>query len=86
MSYIIAQEIGGGIKTTSGPMMERIVDLAARLTNLAPLDVRCIDKVHRLPVVVEETLYPAMEDFRLDLISGQGPGARALVSGAIIGA
>ena len=70
--------MGGGIKSTSGPVVERAGDLAALLTNLAPLDVLFIDEVHRLPTVVEEILYPAMEDFRLDLIIGQGPGARSL--------
>ena len=78
LAYIIAHEMGGGIKSTSGPVVERAGDLAALLTNLAPLDVLFIDEVHRLPTVVEEILYPAMEDFRLDLIIGQGPGARSL--------
>ena len=78
LAYIIAHEMGGGIKTTSGPVVERAGDLAALLTNLQPLDVLFIDEVHRLPTVVEEILYPAMEDFRLDLIIGQGPGARSL--------
>ena len=78
LAYIIAHEMGGGIKTTSGPVVERAGDLAALLTNLAPKDVLFIDEVHRLPTVVEEILYPAMEDFRLDLIIGQGPGARSL--------
>ena len=78
LAYIIAHEMGGGIKSTSGPVVERAGDLAALLTNLAPLDVMFIDEVHRLPTVVEEILYPAMEDFRLDLIIGQGPGARSL--------
>ena len=78
LAYIIAQEMGGGIKTTSGPVVERAGDLAALLTNLSPNDVLFIDEVHRLPTVVEEILYPAMEDFRLDLIIGQGPGARSL--------
>jgi Holliday junction DNA helicase RuvB len=78
LAYIIANEMGGGIKSTSGPVVERAGDLAALLTNLAPLDVLFIDEVHRLPTVVEEILYPAMEDFRLDLIIGQGPGARSL--------
>jgi Holliday junction DNA helicase RuvB len=78
LAYIIAQEMGGGIKATSGPVIERAGDLAALLTNLQPLDVLFIDEVHRLPTVVEEILYPAMEDFRLDLIIGQGPGARSL--------
>jgi len=78
LAYIIANEMGGGIKPTSGPVVERAGDLAALLTNLQPHDVLFIDEVHRLPTVVEEILYPAMEDFRLDLIIGQGPGARSL--------
>lgn len=78
LAYIIAHEMGGAIKTTSGPVVERAGDLAALLTNLAPRDVLFIDEIHRLPTVVEEILYPAMEDFRLDLIIGQGPGARSL--------
>jgi Holliday junction DNA helicase RuvB len=78
LAYIIAQEMGGGIKTTSGPVVERAGDLAALLTNLQPKDVLFVDEVHRLPTVVEEILYPAMEDYRLDLIIGQGPGARSL--------
>jgi Holliday junction DNA helicase RuvB len=78
LAYIIAQEMGGGIKATSGPVVERAGDLAALLTNLQPRDVLFIDEVHRLPTVVEEILYPAMEDFRLDLIIGQGPGARSM--------
>jgi Holliday junction DNA helicase RuvB len=78
LAHIIAQEMGAGIKATSGPVIERAGDLAAILTNLKPQDVLFIDEVHRLPTVVEEVLYPAMEDFRLDLIIGQGPGARTL--------
>jgi Holliday junction DNA helicase RuvB len=78
LAHIIAQEMGGGIKATAGPVIERPGDLAALLTNLQPRDVLFIDEVHRLPTVVEEILYPAMEDFRLDLIIGQGPGARSL--------
>jgi holliday junction DNA helicase RuvB len=78
LAHIIATEMGGGIKATSGPVIERPGDLAALLTNLQPRDVLFIDEVHRLPTVVEEILYPAMEDFRLDLIIGQGPGARCL--------
>ena len=78
LAHIIAQEMAAGIKTTSGPVVERAGDLAALLTNLQPKDVLFIDEVHRLPTVVEEILYPAMEDFRLDLIIGQGPGARSL--------
>jgi Holliday junction DNA helicase RuvB len=78
LAYIIATEMGAGIKATSGPVIERAGDLAAILTNLQPRDVLFIDEVHRLPTVVEEILYPAMEDFRLDLIIGQGPGARSV--------
>ena len=78
LAYIIAQEMGAGIKTTAGPVVERAGDLAALLTNLQPKDVLFIDEVHRLPTVVEEILYPAMEDFTLDLIIGQGPGARSV--------
>lgn len=78
LAYIIAHELGVGIKTTSGPVIERAGDLAALLTNLKPGDVLFIDEVHRLPRVVEEILYPAMEDYKLDLIIGQGPGARAI--------
>ena len=78
LAHIIAQELGVGLKTTSGPVIERPGDLAALLTNQKPGDVLFIDEIHRLPHVVEEVLYPAMEDFKLDLIIGQGPGARAL--------
>ncbi len=78
LAHIIAQEMDAGIKTTSGPVVERAGDLAALLTNLQPRDVLFVDEVHRLPTVVEEILYPAMEDFRLDLIVGQGPGARSV--------
>lgn len=78
LAHIIAQELQVGIKTTSGPVIERPGDLAALLTNQKPGDVLFIDEIHRLPHVVEEILYPAMEDFKLDLIIGQGPGARAL--------
>jgi holliday junction DNA helicase RuvB len=78
LAYIIAQEMGAGIKTTAGPVVERAGDLAALLTNLQARDVLFIDEVHRLPTVVEEILYPAMEDFTLDLIIGQGPGARSV--------
>jgi holliday junction DNA helicase RuvB len=78
LAYIIAAEMGAGIKTTAGPVVERAGDLAALLTNLQARDVLFIDEVHRLPTVVEEILYPAMEDFTLDLIIGQGPGARSV--------
>jgi holliday junction DNA helicase RuvB len=78
LAFILAQELGAGIKSTSGPVIERAGDLAAILTSLSPRDVLFIDEVHRLPTVVEEILYPAMEDFRLDLVIGQGPGARTV--------
>ncbi len=78
LAFILAQELGVGIKATSGPVIERAGDLAAILTSLSPHDVLFIDEVHRLPTVVEEILYPAMEDFRLDLVIGQGPGARTV--------
>lgn len=78
LAFILAQELGVGFKATSGPVIERAGDLAAILTSLSPRDVLFIDEVHRLPTVVEEILYPAMEDFRLDLVIGQGPGARTV--------
>ena len=78
LAHIIAQEMGANIKPTAGPVVERAGDLAALLTNLQARDVLFIDEVHRLPTVVEEILYPAMEDFNLDLIIGQGPGARSV--------
>lgn len=78
LANIIAHELGVGIKTTSGPVLERAGDLAAILTNLKERDVLFIDEIHRLNRVVEEILYPAMEDFQLDIIIGQGPGARSI--------
>jgi Holliday junction DNA helicase RuvB len=78
LANIIAHELGVGIKSTSGPVLERAGDLAAILTNLQPHDVLFIDEIHRLTRVVEEVLYPAMEDFQLDIIIGQGPGARSI--------
>jgi Holliday junction DNA helicase RuvB len=78
LSNIIAAEMGVSIKSTSGPVIERPGDLAAILTNLEPRDVLFIDEIHRLPHVVEEILYPAMEDFQLDIIIGQGPSARTV--------
>ena len=78
LAHIIAQEMGANIKPTAGPVVERSGDLAALLTNLQASHVLFIDEVHRLPTVVEEILYPAMEDFNLDLIIGQGPGARSV--------
>jgi len=78
LSNIIAAEMGVSIKSTSGPVIERPGDLAAILTNLEPRDVLFIDEIHRLPHIVEEILYPAMEDFQLDIIIGQGPSARTV--------
>ena len=78
LAYILARELGVEIRVTSGPAVERTGDLAAILTNLGPHDVLFIDEIHRLPRAVEEILYPAMEDFQLDIIIGQGPSARAI--------
>jgi len=78
LAGIIASELGVGIKITSGPAIERAGDLAAILTNLQPNDVLFIDEIHRLHRQVEEVLYPAMEDFELDIIIGKGPSARSL--------
>ena len=78
LAYIIANEMGAGIKVTSGPVIERAGDLAAILTSLQAGDVLFIDEIHRLNHVVEEILYPAMEDYQLDLVIGQGPGARSV--------
>lgn len=78
LASIIAKEMGVNLKTTSGPVIERAGDLAALLTNLQPYDLLFIDEIHRLPRVVEEILYPAMEDFELDIMIGKGPTARAI--------
>jgi Holliday junction DNA helicase RuvB len=78
LANIVAAEMGVSIRTTSGPAIERPGDLAAILTNLQPDDVLFIDEVHRLPRTVEEILYPAMEDWALDLVLGKGPGARSV--------
>lgn len=78
LAYIIAHEMEANIKVTSGPVIERAGDLAAILTSLQEGDVLFIDEIHRLNHVVEEILYPAMEDFQLDLMIGQGPGARSV--------
>jgi len=78
LAVIMAKEMGVNIKTTSGPVIERAGDLAALLTNLQPYDVLFIDEIHRLPRIVEEILYPAMEDFELDIMIGKGPTARAI--------
>jgi Holliday junction DNA helicase RuvB len=78
LANILAQEMGVNIRQTSGPVLERSGDLAALLTNLEPNDVLFIDEIHRLSPVVEEVLYPAMEDYQLDIVIGEGPAARAL--------
>jgi Holliday junction DNA helicase RuvB len=78
LAHIIANELGVNLRQTSGPVLERPGDLAALLTNLEPNDVLFIDEIHRLSPVVEEVLYPALEDFQLDIMVGEGPGARAI--------
>ena len=78
LAHIIAQEMGAGIKVTSGPAIERVGDLGSILTNLADGDVLFIDEAHRLNKLIEEVMYPAMEDFKLDIIIGKGPSARTL--------
>ena len=78
LANIIAQEMGVSLKSTSGPVLERPGDLAALLTNLEPGDVLFVDEIHRLSPVVEEVLYPAMEDFQLDIMIGEGPAARSI--------
>lgn len=78
LSHIIARELNVKMRSTSGPVLERAGDLAAVLTNLEPHDVLFIDEIHRLSPVVEEILYPAMEDFELDIVIGEGPAARTV--------
>jgi Holliday junction DNA helicase RuvB len=78
LAHIIAREMGVSLRQTSGPVLERAGDLAALLTNLEPNDVLFIDEIHRLSPVVEEILYPAMEDYRLDIMIGEGPAARSV--------
>src|SRR3990167_1145825 len=78
LAYVIGHELGVPIRSTSGPVLEKPGDLAAILTNLQARDVLFIDEVHRMSPVIEEILYPAMEDFELDIIIGQGPGARSV--------
>ncbi|MBC7635752.1 MAG: Holliday junction branch migration DNA helicase RuvB [Acetobacteraceae bacterium] len=78
LAQIVSRELGVGFKATSGPVIQRAGDLAAILTNLQPRDVLFIDEIHRLQPAIEEILYPAMEDFQLDLIIGEGPGARSV--------
>jgi Holliday junction DNA helicase RuvB len=78
LAHIIANELEVNLRQTSGPVLERPGDLAALLTNLEPNDVLFVDEIHRLSPVVEEVLYPAMEDFHLDIMIGEGPGARSI--------
>ena len=78
LANIVANEMGVNLKTTSGPVLEKAGDLAALLTNLEPNDVLFIDEIHRLSPVVEEVLYPAMEDYQLDIMIGEGPAARSI--------
>ncbi|MGH8372640.1 MAG: Holliday junction branch migration DNA helicase RuvB [Gammaproteobacteria bacterium] len=78
LAHIIAHEMGVNLKQTSGPVLERPGDLAALLTNLEPRDVLFVDEIHRLSAVVEEVLYPALEDYKLDIMIGEGPAARSI--------
>lgn len=78
LANIVAHEMGVNLRTTSGPVLEKAGDLAALLTHLEPRDVLFIDEIHRLSPVVEEILYPAMEDYQLDIMIGEGPGARSI--------
>ena len=78
LSHVIANELGVNLRTTSGPVIERAGDLAALLTNLQPHDVLFVDEIHRLSPIVEEVLYPAMEDFQIDIMIGEGPAARSI--------
>ena len=78
LAHIIANELGVNLRQTSGPVLERPGDLAALLTNLEPRDVLFVDEIHRLSAVVEEVLYPALEDYKLDIMIGEGPAARSI--------
>jgi Holliday junction DNA helicase RuvB len=78
LSHVIANELGVNLRQTSGPVIERAGDLAALLTNLQPRDVLFVDEIHRLQPVVEEVLYPAMEDYQIDIMIGEGPAARSI--------
>ncbi|HTO86447.1 MAG TPA: Holliday junction branch migration DNA helicase RuvB [Thermoanaerobaculia bacterium] len=78
LAHIVAREMGAGLRLTSGPMIVRAGDLAGMLTNLQPRDVLFVDEIHRLAPAVEEILYPAMEDYRLDIVIGEGPMARTM--------
>ncbi|HYB94222.1 MAG TPA: Holliday junction branch migration DNA helicase RuvB [Vicinamibacterales bacterium] len=78
LAYVLANELGVPIRTTAGPVIEKPGDLAGILSNLQPREVLFIDEIHRMPPAIEEILYPAMEDFELDIVIGQGPGARSV--------
>ncbi|HVT31048.1 MAG TPA: Holliday junction branch migration DNA helicase RuvB [Rhodanobacteraceae bacterium] len=78
LSHVIANELGVNLRSTSGPVLERPGDLAALLTNLEPRDVLFVDEIHRLSPIVEEVLYPALEDFQIDIMIGEGPAARSI--------
>jgi Holliday junction DNA helicase RuvB len=78
LAHIIANELGVSLHQTSGPVLERPGDLAAQLTRLEENDVLFVDEIHRLSPVVEEVLYPALEDYQLDIMVGEGPGARSI--------
>jgi Holliday junction DNA helicase RuvB len=78
LAHVVANELGVNLRQTSGPVLERAGDLAALLTNLQPHDVLFVDEIHRLSPVVEEVLYPAMEDFQIDIMIGEGPAARSI--------
>ena len=78
LSHVIANELGVNLRVTSGPVIEKAGDLAALLTNLQPHDVLFVDEIHRLSPIVEEVLYPAMEDFQIDIMIGEGPAARSI--------
>jgi Holliday junction DNA helicase RuvB len=78
LAHIIANEMGSSLRQTSGPVLEKAGDLAALLTNLEPYDVLFIDEIHRLSPAIEEILYPAMEDYQLDIVIGEGPSARSI--------
>src|SRR6059036_2375011 len=78
LSHILAHELGVNLRQTSGPVLERPGDLAALLTNLEPRDVLFIDEIHRLSPIVEEILYPALEDYQIDIMIGEGPAARSV--------
>jgi Holliday junction DNA helicase RuvB len=84
LAYVIAAELGVPIRTTAGPVLEKPGDLAGILTNLGEHDVIFIDEIHRMPPAIEEILYPAMEDYELDIVIGQGPGARRSAPASVL--